>query len=41
LTTALNYLALHGELGQFNTLFGTSLGNTAMLDSLTVFNLIL
>ncbi|MEW8051381.1 MAG: hypothetical protein AB2809_13495, partial [Candidatus Thiodiazotropha sp.] len=38
LTVALNYLALHGEQGQFNTLFGTSLGNTAMLDSLTAFN---
>jgi hypothetical protein len=38
LTVALNYLALHGEQGQFSSLFGTSLGNSAMLDSLTVFN---
>ncbi len=37
-TVALNYLALHGEQGQFTSLFGTSLGNSAMLDSLTVFN---
>jgi hypothetical protein len=38
LTVALNYLALHGEQGQFSTLFGSSLGNAAMLDSLTAFN---
>ncbi|MET0088710.1 MAG: hypothetical protein ABW068_01610 [Candidatus Thiodiazotropha sp.] len=38
LTVALNYLALHGEQGQFTSLFGSSLGNTAMLDSLTAFN---
>jgi hypothetical protein len=37
-TVALNYLALHGEQGRFTDLFGTSLGNSAMLDSLTVFN---
>ncbi len=37
-TVALNYLALHGEQGRFNSLFGTSLGNSAMLDLLTVFN---
>jgi len=37
-TVALNYLALHGEQGNFNGLFGTSLGNSAMLDLLTVFN---
>ncbi len=37
-TVALNYLALHGEQGRFTSLFGTSLGNSAMLDSLTVFN---
>jgi hypothetical protein len=37
-TVALNYLALHGEQGNFTNLFGTSLGNSAMLDSLTVFN---
>ncbi|MCU7844616.1 MAG: general secretion pathway protein GspF [Candidatus Thiodiazotropha sp. (ex Monitilora ramsayi)] len=37
-TVALNYLALHGEQGRFTNLFGTSLGNSAMLDSLTVFN---
>jgi hypothetical protein len=41
LTVALNYLALHGEQGQFSTLFGTSLGNATMLDSLTAFNPIL
>jgi hypothetical protein len=34
----LNYLALHGEVGRFNTLFGSSLGNSSMLDSLTAFN---
>ncbi|MCG7961120.1 MAG: general secretion pathway protein GspF, partial [Candidatus Thiodiazotropha taylori] len=38
LTVALNYLALHGEQGQFSSLFGTSLGNATMLDSLTAFN---
>jgi hypothetical protein len=37
-TVALNYLALHGEQGNFTSLFGTSLGNSSMLDSLTVFN---
>jgi hypothetical protein len=37
-TVALNYLALHGEQGRFSSLFGTSLGNSTMLDSLTVFN---
>jgi hypothetical protein len=37
-TVALNYLALHGEQSRFTDLFGTSLGNSAMLDSLTVFN---
>lgn len=37
-TVALNYLALHGEQGRFTDLFGTSLGNSAMLDSLTAFN---
>ncbi|MCU7810322.1 MAG: general secretion pathway protein GspF, partial [Candidatus Thiodiazotropha sp. (ex Notomyrtea botanica)] len=37
-TVALNYLALHGEQGRFTDLFGTNLGNSAMLDSLTVFN---
>ncbi|MET0066045.1 MAG: hypothetical protein ABW076_06840 [Candidatus Thiodiazotropha sp.] len=38
LTVALNYLALHGEQGQFSSLFGSSLGNAAMLDSLTAFS---
>jgi hypothetical protein len=37
-TVALNYLALHGEQGNFTSLFGTTLGNSAMLDSLTAFN---
>jgi hypothetical protein len=37
-TVALNYLALHGEQSNFTSLFGTSLGNSSMLDSLTVFN---
>jgi hypothetical protein len=41
LTVALNYLALHGEQGQFTNIFGNSLGNTTMLDSLTAFNPIL
>ena len=40
-TVALNYLALHGEEGRFTSLFGTSLGNTAMLDSLRSFNQLL
>ncbi|MEJ2529597.1 MAG: general secretion pathway protein GspF [Candidatus Thiodiazotropha sp.] len=38
LTVALNYLALHGEQSSFSSLFGTSLGNATMLDSLTAFN---
>jgi hypothetical protein len=37
-TVALNYLALHGEQGRFTSLFGTSLGNSTMLDRLTSFN---
>ena len=37
-TVALNYLALHGEQGRFSSLFGTNLGNNAMLDSLISFN---
>lgn len=37
-TLLLNYLALHGEVGRFNTLFGNSLGNATLMDSLTAFN---
>ena len=42
-TVALNYLALHGEQGQFSNLFNAARGNSAvldsaMLDNLTVFN---
>jgi hypothetical protein len=37
-TVLLNYLALHGETGQFNNLVpGQGLGNSTMLDSLTAF----
>ncbi len=38
-TVILNYLALHGEQGQFSTLFPNhGLGNSVLLDSLTAFN---
>ncbi len=38
-TVILNYMALHGEQGNFGTLFpGHGLGNTALMDSLTAFN---
>jgi hypothetical protein len=33
----LNYLALHGEVGLYNSLFGNSLGNSAAMDGLTAF----
>ncbi len=37
-TVILNYMALHGEQGNFSTLFpGHGLGNCTMLDSLTAF----
>ncbi|MDX1507881.1 MAG: hypothetical protein R3358_06355, partial [Woeseiaceae bacterium] len=37
-TVLLNYMALHGENGQFSTLFPNhGLGNSAMQDSLTAF----
>ncbi len=37
-TVLLNYLALHDEVGRYDTLFpGMSLGNAAMVDSLTAF----
>ncbi len=37
-TVILNYMALHGEVGQFSNIFpGQGLGNTTMLDSLTAF----
>jgi len=40
-TVILNYLALHGEQGNFASLFpGHGLGNAAMLDTLTAFNAI-
>ena len=38
-TVILNYMALHGEQGQFELLFPShGLGNAAMMDSLTAFN---
>ncbi|MFT5521941.1 MAG: hypothetical protein ACI9IA_002547 [Enterobacterales bacterium] len=37
-TIVLNYMALHGEQGQFSTLFPThGLGNAALLDQITAF----
>ncbi len=37
-TVLLNYMALHGEQGQFNNVFpGNGLGNAALQDSLTAF----
>ena len=36
-TVILNYMALHGEQGNFSSLFGTTLANSAPLDSLTAF----
>jgi len=37
-TVLLNYMALHGQQGEFNTVApGQGLGNTTMLDSLTAF----
>jgi hypothetical protein len=44
-TVLLNYLALHGEQGNFTNIFGNgttnNLGNAAMLDSLTAFGSII
>jgi hypothetical protein len=37
-TVLLNYMALHGEQGNFNTLFGNSLGAGAALDAMIAFN---
>jgi hypothetical protein len=37
-TILLNYMALHGEAGQFNTKFGSSLGAGASLDGLIAFD---
>jgi hypothetical protein len=37
-TVLLNYMALHGEAGQFNTRFGSALGSGAALDGLIAFN---
>jgi hypothetical protein len=36
-TVVLNYMALHGENGNFTSLFGGNLGNATMQDSLTAF----
>lgn len=33
----LNYLALHGEVGLYNSLFGNSLGDSTAMDGLTAF----
>jgi hypothetical protein len=37
LTVVLNYMALHGEQGNFSSLFGSPLGNASLIDSLTAF----
>jgi hypothetical protein len=37
-TVLLNYMALHGEAGDFNTKFGAALGAGAALDGLIAFN---
>ncbi|HEY5757062.1 MAG TPA: hypothetical protein VIU34_14615 [Steroidobacter sp.] len=37
-TVILNYMALHGEQGSFNGLFGNALGTGAALDGMTAFN---
>ena len=37
-TVLLNYMALHGEVGSFNTQFGNALGTGTALDSLIAFN---
>jgi len=37
MTVVLNYMALHGENGNFSGLFGGGLGNATMQDSLTAF----
>ena len=36
-TIVLNYMALHGENGDFSTVFGGNLGNATLQDSLTAF----
>ena len=36
-TVLLNYMALHGEAGQYNTKFGSALGAGAALDGLIAF----
>jgi hypothetical protein len=36
-TVILNYMALHGQTGQFNDLFGNALGQVGALDSLIAF----
>jgi hypothetical protein len=36
-TVVLNYMALHGDEGQFSTKFGTTLGGPAIRDGLTAF----
>jgi len=37
LTVVLNYMALHGEQGNFQGLFGAQLGNSSLMDALTAF----
>jgi hypothetical protein len=37
-TVLLNYMALHNETGNFNSLFGTALGTGTALDALIAFN---
>jgi len=37
-TVLLNYMALHGEQGNFNSIFGSSLGAGATLDAMIAFN---
>ena len=36
-TVLLNYMALHGEAGKYNTMFGSALGAGAALDGLIAF----
>ncbi|HEX4972132.1 MAG TPA: hypothetical protein VFV69_13840 [Steroidobacteraceae bacterium] len=36
-TVLLNYMALHGDAGQYNTMFGTALGSGTALDGLIAF----
>jgi hypothetical protein len=37
-TVLLNYMALHDDIGRYNTMFGSALGSGAALDSLVAFS---